>query len=69
MEAIEAMRRRGFAVVVFAPHELGSVDRQRFEERLDDMGYDLLGDMEPEEEWIWGPDECPEVLEHTNRGL
>ena len=48
---IDAMRRAGWAVVTFSPHELQDVDRQRFEERLDDYGADLVVDMAPEQEW------------------
>lgn len=48
---IDAMRRAGWAVVTFAPVELQDVDRQRFEERLDDYGADLVVEMAPEKEW------------------
>lgn len=50
--AIDALRREGFAVVLFAPEELQGADRQRFEERLDDLGVELVGEMQPDVDWI-----------------
>ena len=65
---IDALRANGFAVVIFGPEELEGADRQRFEERLDDLGIDLLHEMAPDEECLWSPDQdCPTELEHTNK--
>lgn len=50
--AIEALRRKGWAVVVFSPAELVGIDERRFEERLDDLGEDLRTQMEPEQDWV-----------------
>lgn len=50
--AINAMRRDGYAVVLFSPEELQGADRQRFEERLDDLGTELADEMQPETDWI-----------------
>jgi len=69
LDAFKAMRAKGWAVVWFSPDELQGVDAERFEERLADDGFDLVERMQPEEPMIWGPDDCPEELEHTNRGL
>lgn len=51
IDAINAMRRAGWAVVLFSPKDLEGADRQRFEERLDDYGADLAAAMAPEAEW------------------
>lgn len=51
---IDALRRKGWAVVVFSPEELAGADRQRFEERLDDLGVELADSMAPDME----PIEC-----------
>lgn len=67
--AAATLRRKGWAILVYTPADLGDADRQRFEERLDDMGSDLLEQMQPEQEWLWSPEDCPEELEHTNKGL
>ena len=69
LDTFKAMRAKGWAVVWFSPDELQGVDAERFEERLADDGFDLVERMQPEEPMIWGPDDCPEELEHTNRGL
>lgn len=50
--AIDAIRRDGYAVVLFSPEELKGADRQRFEERLDDLGTELADEMQPETDWI-----------------
>lgn len=50
-DMIHEMRSAGWAVVTFSPGELLGADRQRFEERLDDLGYDLAGEMTPDAEW------------------
>lgn len=74
-EAIERLRARGYAVVLFSPDELEGVYPDRLEMRLEDYGCDLIGEMAPDEEWLWSPDpvsttggDCPEQLEHTNKG-
>lgn len=50
--AIEELRRNGWAVVLFTPEELEGADRQRFEERLGDLGMELADSMAPDVEWI-----------------
>lgn len=67
MDTIRAMRDRGWAVIIFAPDELEAADRDEFEERLADRGLDMIDDMQPEQPMLWDAD-CPEELEHTNRG-
>lgn len=49
--AIQTLRKRGWGVLTFTPGELGAVDRQRFEERLGDMAYDLIDAMQPDVPW------------------
>lgn len=67
-EAIERLRARGYAVVLFSPDELQGVYADRLEMRLEDYGCDLIGEMAPDEEWLWSPErDCPEQLEHTNK--
>jgi hypothetical protein len=47
---LDTMRWAGWAVVLFSPKDLEGADRQRFEERLDDYGLDLVAMMAPETE-------------------
>lgn len=51
-KAIRSLRNAGWAVVLFSPSELDGADRQRFEERLDDLGADLIAEMAPDMDWI-----------------
>jgi hypothetical protein len=65
---IDALRAKGWTVVLFSPEELQGVKPDRLEMRLEDYGCDLIGEMAPDEEWLWSPDDdCPTELEHTNR--
>jgi len=68
-KAAATLRRHGWAVLVYPPADLEDADPQRFEERLDDLAYDLINAMQPDEEPLWSPEDCPEELEHTNKGL
>lgn len=67
--AAATLRRNGWAVLIYPPADLQDADRQRFEERMDDHAFDLIESMQPEQDWLWSPEDCPEQLEHTNREL
>lgn len=65
---IDALRAKGWAIVLFSPEELEGVRPDQLEMRLDDYGYDLIGEMAPDEEWLWTPEQdCPTELEHTSK--
>ena len=53
---IDALRAKGWAVVLFSPAELEGVYPDRLEMRLEDYGCDLIGEMAPDEEWLWTPE-------------
>ncbi len=44
-ETIRDLRRRGFAVVVFNPEELGEASRDRVESRLCELGWDVIDSL------------------------
>lgn len=66
MAALREMRAAGWAAIWFDPSEVGYADVDRFVERLAEYGVDMLEEMQPDPE---PEDDCPEHLEHTNRGL
>lgn len=66
MATLREMRAAGWAVIWFDPCEVGYADVDRFVERLAEYGVDMLEEMQPDPE---PEDDCPEHLEHTNRGL
>lgn len=41
-EALESLRARGFCVVVFAPSELGEAPAGKVEDRLIELGWDVI---------------------------
>lgn len=43
--AVETLRHAGYAVVVFYPEEVGSADPRRVEDRLAELGNDVIDDL------------------------
>lgn len=50
MKAIEELRTLGYAVVLFTPEELEEADAGRVEDRLVEVGWDVIFDLKPEAE-------------------
>lgn len=50
MKAIEELRTLGYAVVLFTPEELEEADAGRVEDRLIEVGWDVIFDLKPEAE-------------------
>lgn len=50
MKAIEELRTLGYAVVLFTPEELEEADAGRVEDRLIEVGWDVIFDLKPETE-------------------
>jgi hypothetical protein len=48
MDTVEKLRDAGYAVVVFNPEELAGVSRNRVEDRLCELGWEVIGDLKPE---------------------
>jgi predicted RNA binding protein YcfA (HicA-like mRNA interferase family) len=44
-EMVRVLRERGFAVVIFNPDELGDAYRGRVEDRLVELGWDVIRDL------------------------
>ena len=42
---IEALRRRGYAVTVFTPHELRDADPDSVQERMVQVGWDIIDNL------------------------
>ncbi len=45
VEVIREIRDRGFAVVIFNPEELASAEQDRVEDRLVELGWEVIGDL------------------------
>lgn len=43
-QAIDSLRRKGFAVVVFNPRELGQADADNVEDIMIERGWNAIGD-------------------------
>ena len=42
------LKRQGYAVVVFTPEELEGAESDRVEDRLIELGWDIISDLKPE---------------------
>jgi len=43
---IKGLRARGFAVVIWAPEELGEADARRVQDRLVELGHSVIEDLQ-----------------------
>lgn len=50
LDNLRALRHRGFAVVIFYPEELNGADPRRVEDRLCELGNDVIHDLASEDE-------------------
>ena len=44
-QAIDELRGEGYAVVIFNPEELAGVNEGRVEDRLVELGWDVISDL------------------------
>lgn len=44
-EAIDELRHAGFAVIIWTPDELGEASPRRVEDRLTELGWDVISDL------------------------
>ncbi len=51
-KTVATLRRNGWAILIYTPADLEDADRQRFEERLDDLACDLIVTMQPDQPMI-----------------
>lgn len=49
-EALESLRHRGFAVIVWTPGELRSASRRHVEDRSVELGWDIINCLQQSEE-------------------
>lgn len=49
MKVIDELKTQGYAVVLFAPEELEGAEADRVEDRLIEMGWDVIFDLKPNE--------------------
>ena len=47
-QALFALKDMGYAVVVFSPEELDGAEADRVEDRLIELGWDIISDLKPE---------------------
>jgi hypothetical protein len=47
-QAIFALKDMGYAVVLFSPEELEGAESDRVEDRLIELGWDVIYDLKPE---------------------
>lgn len=45
IEMIRALKHRGFAVIIWAPSELGGADPHRVEDRSCELGHQIIEDL------------------------
>lgn len=48
-DVIEALRSRGFVVVVWTPAEVGDAPAGHCEDRITELGHEVIGDLQGEE--------------------
>ena len=51
-QALFALKDMGYAVVVFSPEELDGAEADRIEDRLIELGWDIISDLKPETEEV-----------------
>jgi hypothetical protein len=47
-QTLFALKDMGYAVVVFSPEELDGAEADRIEDRLIELGWDIISDLKPE---------------------
>jgi hypothetical protein len=47
MNEIDALRAKGYAVIVWTPEELAGASRNRVEDRLCELGWEVIADLKP----------------------
>jgi hypothetical protein len=47
MNEIDALRAKGYAVIVWTPEELAGASRNRVEDRLVELGWEVIADLKP----------------------
>ena len=47
MSGVDYLRAKGYAVVVFTPEELAGARRNRVEDRLVELGWEVIADLKP----------------------
>ena len=47
MSGVDYLRAKGYAVVVFTPEELAGARRNRVEDRLCELGWEVIADLKP----------------------
>lgn len=46
IEVLRELREEGYAVVLFNPEELDTAEPERVEDRLIELGWDVINDMQ-----------------------
>lgn len=49
-EALRELRDSGYAVIVWTPEELGNADVNRVQDRLIELGFEVISDLQSTEE-------------------
>lgn len=49
IKTIQELKNQGYAVVLFNPDELEGAEADRVEDRLIEMGWDVIHDLKPSE--------------------
>jgi predicted fused transcriptional regulator/phosphomethylpyrimidine kinase len=52
IKTIQELKDQGYAVVLFNPDELEGAEADRVEDRLIEMGWDVIYDLKPETEEV-----------------
>lgn len=52
IKVIQELKSQGYAVVLFNPEELEGAEADRVEDRLIELGWDIIYDLRPETEQV-----------------
>jgi hypothetical protein len=62
-DTVEKLRAAGYAVCVFCPEELAGASRNRVEDRLCELGWEVIADLKPESDYEDTDETCPKCGE------
>jgi hypothetical protein len=65
-KALLALKDMGYAVVLFTPEELEGAEADRVEDRLIELGWDVIYDLKPE---VGGFPDLLEALDNANNPI
>jgi hypothetical protein len=62
-DTIALLRAKGYAVIIWTPEELAGASRNRVEDRLVELGWEVIADLKPESDDEDTDETCPKCGE------